>query len=217
MEKLGKISKTNIFKVPDGYFDRLPLLIQKRLESPVSEGLLSKENLAQNIFKTPDGYFDQLTQKIHNKVTAESQEEFTIPDALSQIPKAGVFQVPDRYFDHLALQVQNRLEKQRKKEHVITWGWKPVLKYALPVLVISMDGYFYFSPDEKNWHAQLSEIDTEHLVAYLNESEATENELIEAIHFNEHDLDLLNLQVNSGLFQNDVSEKDIQSELENEL
>ncbi len=33
MKKLEEISKKNIFEVPDGYFDRLPLKIQAKVES----------------------------------------------------------------------------------------------------------------------------------------------------------------------------------------
>lgn len=38
MKKLEDIPKQNIFEVPDGYFDRLPLNIQERLAKPAAPG-----------------------------------------------------------------------------------------------------------------------------------------------------------------------------------
>ena len=46
MKKLDDIPKKNIFEVPDGYFDRLPLKIQAKVETATTKHFLSVWNLA---------------------------------------------------------------------------------------------------------------------------------------------------------------------------
>jgi len=46
MKKLDDIPKKNIFEVPDGYFDRLPLKIQAKVETATTTHFLSVWNLA---------------------------------------------------------------------------------------------------------------------------------------------------------------------------
>ena len=46
MKKLDEIPKKNIFEVPDGYFDRLPMKILAHLETPARRPSISGWNLA---------------------------------------------------------------------------------------------------------------------------------------------------------------------------
>src|SRR5690348_1118543 len=46
MKKLEDISKKSIFEVPDGYFERLPLKIQAKVETPVATHSMPVWNLA---------------------------------------------------------------------------------------------------------------------------------------------------------------------------
>lgn len=46
MKKLDDIPKKNIFEVPDGYFDRLPLKIQAKVETATTTHSLAVWNLA---------------------------------------------------------------------------------------------------------------------------------------------------------------------------
>jgi len=218
VKKLINIPKKNIFEVPTGYFEQLPLRIEKRIgtqDSNIAPLFLNKA-LSKNIFSVPNGYFNNLPSSIQNRIDDEAREQVVSGEILNRIPKEEIFAVPDRYFDHLALRIQKRLTPPATAKRQLVWGWAPALKYALPVIAIAFAIYFYVRPSNHQWQAQLSAISTEHLVAYLNESDLTENELIEVARFDEHDLDLLNLQMHSGLLPNEP-EKDLQSVLENEL
>ncbi|MBS1490588.1 MAG: hypothetical protein JSS93_08675 [Bacteroidetes bacterium] len=218
MKKLTNIPKKHIFEVPAGYFDLLPLRIEKRIEAQDHKiaPLFLNKALSKNIYTVPNGYFNNLPSSIQNRIADEAHEQVVSGEVLSRISKEEMFTVPDRYFDHLALRIQKRLAPPSTAKRQPVWGWAPALKYALPVIAIALVIFFYVRPSSPQWQAQLSAISTEHLVAYLNESDLTENELIEVARFDEHDLDLLNLQMHSGLLPNEP-EKDLQSELESEL
>ncbi len=58
---MGKISKEDGFKTPDGYFEGLAGRIMDRMEEQASE-LPTEEG-----FQVPDGYFDKVGEKILSK------------------------------------------------------------------------------------------------------------------------------------------------------
>ncbi|MBS1952246.1 MAG: hypothetical protein OJF59_002873 [Cytophagales bacterium] len=219
MKKLDEISKKNIFEVPTEYFEQLPYRIVTRIEGELKTGMTVGKVLStipkKNIYPVPQQYFEQLPLAIQNKIEGISIDT---REVLTNLPRKSVFATPDRYFDQLALKIQNRIENERKHNYLPLWNWKPALKYALPLITLGIALMLYLRPNPAtDWQAQLKEVESEHLVAYLSDSELTITELIESAHFNVQELDLLNLQMHSGLIHDDVNEKELQSELENEL
>lgn len=125
MISLDKIAKTNVFKVPDNYFDELTLSIKLRIE--IDEE--SNFSLAKTqSFSTPKGYFEGLSSKILSRIeqieakgidleSLERANIFKIPNAyfenlderiqanvwIESLEKKNVFQVPDNYFQNLEL------------------------------------------------------------------------------------------------------------------
>jgi len=135
---------------------------------------------------------------------------------LDEIPKKNIFEVPDGYFDQLALKIQGRTEVLSPAKSVSQWSY--VLRYALPVILVAVALVFLFRPKTvEDTEQLLASIPSEHLVAYLNESDVNEQDLLEAINFDEADVDSLNVQVQDDFLNNEFEADEYKSVLENEL
>lgn len=93
--KITELPKVNIFKVPEGYFDTLPMSIQERIT--FSEEPVVNFGKKQN-FGVPDNYFDTLSSRIINRIASIEQTVIS----LDTLPKANVFKVPEGYFENAA-------------------------------------------------------------------------------------------------------------------
>ena len=97
---------------------------------------------------------------------------------LEDIPKKEIFTVPDGYFEMLPGVIQSRIaEKQPQSRLAVSFG----LRYALPVVVLLAIGAFWYTSLAPTDDAEtiLSAVDTESLVAYLDESEISTDELLD--------------------------------------
>lgn len=103
---------------------------------------------------------------------------------LEDIPKKNIFQVPDGYFEKLPGVIHARVAKPEKA----VW-FVPMLKYALPVLAVVVLGILWFSnPKGNSFDEQLASIQTEQLIAYLDDSDLNFDELTESVTWSETDL-----------------------------
>ena len=111
---------------------------------------------------------------------------------LEDIPKKDVFKVPEGYFENLPTIIQSRVAG-RNKEKVFFPGFLLALRYALPVVVLGVIGYFWLGPkaEQKSAESILATIETEDLVAYLNETDLTTEELLESVQLDASDVDEL--------------------------
>ena len=111
---------------------------------------------------------------------------------LEDIPKKDVFKVPEGYFEDLPTVIQSRVAEQRKEKAFIP-GLSLALRYALPVVVLGVIGYFWLGPkaEQKSAESILATIETEDLVAYLNETDLTTEELLESVQLDASDVDEL--------------------------
>ncbi|MBL7852721.1 MAG: hypothetical protein JNN04_17585 [Cyclobacteriaceae bacterium] len=97
---------------------------------------------------------------------------------LDEIPKKLLFEAPEGYFEKLPGRIQARISQP---EPEVAWG-KMALRYALPVLVLGAAAVFFLtsrpalSPEEL-----IASIDSEQLVAYLEDSEVNTDDLLDAI------------------------------------
>lgn len=136
---------------------------------------------------------------------------------LEEIPKKNVFEVPDGYFDQLALKIQAKTETISPAKRTIS-GWSFALRYALPVVLLTIGGIVVLKPKAvQDTEQMLASIPTEHLIEYLHESEIAEAELLEAINFDDKDVDSLNVHVHDQYATDDLEMKEVKSVLENEL
>ncbi|MBS1508980.1 MAG: hypothetical protein JSS79_20245 [Bacteroidetes bacterium] len=135
---------------------------------------------------------------------------------LDDIPKQNIFEVPDGYFDRLPMKIQSRIEASRPAP--ATAKWSLALRLALPALILIVGVIYFLNPKVSGGTEDLlASINTENLIAYLDESDLTESELLEAVKFDEIDADSLNLQMHSDFLLGGVKENELNGELENEL
>ena len=135
---------------------------------------------------------------------------------LDDIPKKNIYEVPDGYFDQLALNIQARTELISPVKSVS--GWSLALRYALPVVIVVVALVFIFRPKSiQDTEQLLASIPTEHLVIYLDESDISEQDLLEIIKFDDSDADSLNVRIQDEYLLNDFDESEYKSVLENEL
>ncbi|MBI3481734.1 MAG: hypothetical protein HY015_01935 [Bacteroidetes bacterium] len=135
---------------------------------------------------------------------------------LDEIPKKNVFEVPDGYFDRLALKIQSRTEELSPVKSIPTWNL--ALRYVLPIVLIAVALIFIFKPKAtQDTEHLLASVSSEQLVEYLNESDITEQDLLEAINFDDVDADSLSVQVQDEFMKNGFDVNEYKSVLENEL
>ena len=111
---------------------------------------------------------------------------------LEDIPKKDVFKVPEGYFENLQTIIQSRVAGSNKEKEFFP-GFSLALRYALPVVVLGVIGYFWLGPkaEQKSAESILATIETEDLVAYLNETDLTTEELLESVQLDASDVDEL--------------------------
>ena len=113
---------------------------------------------------------------------------------LEDINKKNIYSVPDKYFDRLPGRVQARIEAKKPRE-IFTLNWSLTYKVAAPALaMVMLVLFFWFDGPAKSQSAEslLAQIDTDDLVAYLQTTHITTEEIIESIDFSDIDMDLSN-------------------------
>ncbi len=108
--KIAEIPRANVFKVPEGYFDTLPVSIQQRIE--FGEEPVVNFGKKQN-FGVPDNYFDALSSRIMNRISTLEKQEIR----LENLPKVNVFRVPEGYFENAGENIRTtvRIESIERK------------------------------------------------------------------------------------------------------
>jgi hypothetical protein len=121
---LAAMEKVNVFEVPEGYFEKLPVKI-------ADFTILNENNSIENIGErykpyVPEGYFDNLSNSILEKVRAlnpaeDAEDEKQIfSDVLAALKGVNVFSEPARYFETLG---ENILAKVKSLE-LSEAGWE---------------------------------------------------------------------------------------------
>ncbi len=119
-----------------------------------------------------------------------------------EIPKKQVFNVPEGYFDTLPGIIQARVATQDKRI-LIRPVFSFVLRYALPVLVFFALGIFWLVRQGETATAEsiLATIETEDLVAYLNNADLTTDELLDHVSLDTYDAN----RIEEAVFEFDLS------------
>jgi hypothetical protein len=130
---------------------------------------------------------------------------------LEDIPKKQVFDVPDGYFDKLTSTIQARVAEKESRGATAFLSLPGVVRYALPALVLAAIGIFWFqnNTSQKDPESILASVSTEDLVAYLNDSEISTDELMNAAGFDADDLDDIESEVYKLHFE-DLDLEDMQ-------
>ncbi len=94
------INRTNVFSVPEGYFESLSGLLLLRASA---ENTLQKSVQGTTV---PEGYFENLAGNILNRIKNEkSQETDDISAIVSAIGRNNIYAVPAGYFERLPDQI----------------------------------------------------------------------------------------------------------------
>jgi len=126
---------------------------------------------------------------------------------LEDIAKKNIFEVPDGYFEKLPGIIQARVAKPEPAPWFV-----PALKFALPmVAVLSIGIFWYSSQGQDTIEEQLAAIQTEQLVAYLDDATLNFDDLAESVTWSEDDLNELEEKVFNSY---DVSDTDLDILLE---
>jgi hypothetical protein len=222
-EPLKRVSFSNPFTVPDGYFNELnerilsgirlnDLKQNSQQEFTVPENyfnelggnIMSRINIEQALnqptgFTTPDNYFDTLTAQIQSRVKVEG----------ALVGVEDTMTVPDGYFERLNKSILNKTVNQdnvKRKTIVRRMFNSPAFKYATAAcfLAIVGGGVFFNSstdPVKKHrtsyLHQELSNVSDQELQNYLR-LYADGNEALHIIKAN-------GLSVNDAQIQSDLN------------
>ncbi len=125
----------------------------------------------------------------------------TSPKKLEDIPPKKVFNVPEGYFDTLPGIIQAKAIESTKPAFIQQPGM--ALKWALPlVLLVLIAGYYGFKlnqtmPNNDTKIAKmLDEVSTSELVAYIEETDLTTDEILEVVSFEDDNLEDFTYDVN---------------------
>lgn len=150
---LAGIEKTNVFSVPEGYFDTLTVNMLKKIN-------FSEE---KSNFSVPDGYFDSLSTNILQKIKASqddaAQELRSISPMLYSIQNENVFTVPRGYFDHLPQDILNKVKPVQKAKVVKLNTKRSIWKYAAAAIVtgvVAVSSLFVFNRSEHTNNSQIA-------------------------------------------------------------
>lgn len=113
---------------------------------------------------------------------------------LEDIPKKNIFEVPEGYFDRLPGVIQARVAKPE----VTPWYWSPVVKFALPLVLVAVGLFWFVNRSNQSIEQQLAGIQTEQLIAYLEDSDLNVEELTESVTWSDTDLEELEEKVYSS-------------------
>jgi hypothetical protein len=132
---------------------------------------------------------------------------------LEDIPKKEIFKVPDGYFDSLPNRIQARIaEESPAREERFFFRFK--LQYALPVIVLLAVGAALFLPVRQpdSVESLLAGVQTEELIAYLEESGITTEDVLEDVEFNATDLD----EIEAEVYELTIGDEDLLELMEDE-
>jgi len=130
---------------------------------------------------------------------------------LEDISKESIFKVPDGYFEKLPGIIQARVAKPEPR----VW-FAPALKFTAPVLAIAIAIAIWFTAGQGgSLEDQLNEIQTEQLMAYLEESDLSPDLITEEIRWSEEDLNELEEEVIFSMEPIDITEEELSVEPDN--
>lgn len=183
---LDKIAKINVFKVPNNYFEELPLSILKQ----TSESITNLNSKRQTPFSMPDGYFEGLSAKIMGRIEQiekksidlESLERvniFKIPENyfqelevstnIERFGKTNIFKVPTDYFENLADEILTKVTPKEPKIIKVNWWKTPQIRWSAAASIILMVGLWFGIPQltKDKTELALEKISNEEIKTYL--------------------------------------------------
>ncbi len=133
---LAGMAKTNVFSVPEGYFDTLSINIFKRLNS--------NTDIKLDKLTVPEGYFENLSTSILNKIKelneSAADELRKLSPMLYSIQNENVFEVPAGYFRNLENDILDKVITKPQTKVVELKRRDSIWKYAAAAVVTCVIG-----------------------------------------------------------------------------
>lgn len=166
-DNLKSLNHNNIFIVPDGYFEKLPIRI---VDKTFSLFTLKEQSLNKlpNPFKTPSDYFEKQVFAIMTKTV-------DLPK-LPEVANNNVFNLPDNYFEELQSKIQNRITSKPTftLEKLIGEYWLALTVSLTTIFVITI---FVFSDNKVT--TTLDNISKSEMTQFLIEEKLDVHDIVE--------------------------------------
>lgn len=140
--KLANEPVSNVYIVPDGYFDALAPNVISRIKTMHVENDLEIqlpsvfENISKEMpYNVPDGYFEKLQANIleviysNNSHETAGEELASLSPLLSGLKKEMPYAIPQGYFESLSL------KENKQKAKVVSLTHRKVFRYAAAAVV----------------------------------------------------------------------------------
>ena len=115
---------------------------------------------------------------------------------LEDIKKENIYKVPERYFDELPMRIQDRITGESKSAPSMVFDWKMAVKVAVPafvlVIVVTFGFFFRTNNNYQDAEAILAQVSTEDMIAYLQETDISVDEILSEIELEKIADDLIN-------------------------
>ena len=157
---LAQLKKLNVYSVPDGYFDVVPLTILACLQENESFSSNTSINVLSDNKNIPENYFADLSSNILNKIAIDSvqsnQNELnSISPIVANIRRVNTYTIPDGYFNQLPASIFAAVNRSKVVKMPTKW-----IKYAVAAAftgIVSL-GIYTFSGKETNTNSNTSTI-----------------------------------------------------------
>lgn len=149
-------------------------------------------------YGVPKDYFENLPVIIQSRIALEEEDNIVVFDSIETSKKVP-FEVPERYFEQLPSVIQNKtLESKKSKEVSFGFG-RQHMKWALipAAIVIFIVGKIFFFSDSiatSNPDELIAQVSSQDLIAYLEMSDLSTDEIINTLNFEEIDLEFENTE-----------------------
>ena len=112
-------------------------------------------------------------------MTRITSKEYDMKYKLDDIEKKKVFDVPEGYFEDLPMKIQKKIESESTSKMAIAWPkWSVALAASLTLIAVFL---FVIPSNDVNAEDLLASVTQEELIAYLDEIELEEFEIITAL------------------------------------
>lgn len=110
---------------------------------------------------------------------------------LEDIPKKTLFKVPDGYFDRLPGVIQARVAEKPAQSVWVKAG-RYTLKYAVPAIVLGLVALTLWNgPSRQSTEEILAGIESEQLVAYLEETDINADDILMSLDLEQIEVDAI--------------------------
>lgn len=110
---------------------------------------------------------------------------------LEDIKKKNIYTVPDTYFDQLPTRIQSRVN-EKKPVFGFSFSWNLAFKVATPAFALIMILFYFGLKDGNSYESAeeiLAQVSSQDLIAYLETTDITTDEIIEEMDFTDIELD----------------------------